>query len=141
MSMMTCPWYNCLAWAFSKVLNRELPCTAVRKFTLNHKKTINQAFIDKANEFDISVIKVDTFDELKKYQYGFLVYGFYTEEVRSGFITDYVDKGFHVVLYQDNTLLHQNGCGCFPTSTSMKELHKCGYQNPIYFAVVEKEQD
>ena len=141
MNMMSRPWYNCLAWAFSRVLGKELPGTDVRKFTLNHKKTIDQAFIDKANEFDISVIKVDTFEQLKRYQYGFLVFGFYMEEVRSGFITDYVYKGFHVVLYQDNTLFHQNGCGSFPISTSMKDLQNGGYTSPIYFAVVNKEQD
>lgn len=140
MKLETRPWYNCLAWAFSQVLCKELPYR-YGKYILNARLPLEEAFCQKASELGISVMQVDTLDELQSFELGFLVYGFFTEEIREGMHTTWVNSGFHVVLYHGNRFSHQNGCGVLPTYTSMRELQCMGYENPKYFAVNVKEQE
>ena len=130
------PWYNCLAWAFDQVLGKTLPCTHPRKYVLNYNKAIDIAFIEKACEFGINLKKISTLEEREQYQYGFLLFGYYLEEIQCNGYKDYRESGFHVVLYNGTRLFHQNGCGFIPTSTTMKELQNSGYINPVYFAVI-----
>lgn len=139
MKLETWPWYNCLAWAFAQVLDIRLPYR-YGKYILNSKFPLSESFIQKVSEFAISVIQVNSLEELRDFKFGFLVYGFFLEEIREGSYTDYRYSGFHVVLYHEGALFHQNGCGVMPTTTSMKELQKSEYHNPLYFAVVPKEQ-
>ena len=130
------PWYNCLAWAFSQVLSKTLPYKKPRDFVLDYTKTIDVAFIEKAKEFGIKIKKVSSFEELQQYQKGFLVFGYYMEEIQCNGYKDYRDSDFHVVLFHGKKLFHQNGCGVMPTPVSMKALQKGYYLDPIYFAVV-----
>ena len=135
------PWYNCLAWAFAQVLG--MPLTyRFGKYILNAKLPIAEAFSQKASEFGISVMQVDTIDELQNFEFGFIVYGYFQEEIPEGRHTTWVDTGFHVVLCQQNIRIsHQNGCGVLPNYTTMGELQKMGYENPKFFAVTQvKEQ-
>lgn len=130
------PWYNCLAWAFSQVLHANIPYTHSRKFVLNYEKPIDIAFLEKAEEFGIKLKKVSTLEELDQHEYGFLVFGYYLEEIRCNGYKDYRHSDFHVVLFHGKMLFHQNGCGVMPTSISVKELQKSDYLDPIYFAVI-----
>ena len=140
MKFTTYPWYNCLAWAFSQILSKQLPYQ-FRKYVLNYKLPISDAFKQKADEFGISVKQIDNWEELKAYQSGFIVYGYFFEEKREGFHTTYENSGFHVVLWNNQILAHQNGCGITPTTTTMGELQKMEYTDPKYFAVISDKQD
>ncbi len=137
----TLPWYNCLTWAFSQVLGVQLPY-CYGKYILNWRLPIEEAFCKKASELGVKVMQLDSLERLHEFKYGFLVYGYFLEEICEGNYTDYQYSGFHVVLCRRNRLFHQNGCGVMPTATSMEELQVCGYTKPLYFAVTGmKEQD
>ena len=140
MKLETCPWYNCLAWAFAQVLGAQLPYR-YRKYTLNPKSPIVEAFIQKAHELEIEVKPLNTLEQLQNFQFGFLVYGYFLEEVQERNHKSYEYSGFHVVLWHKSNLIHQNGCGAMPAYTSVDKLHKMGYSDPKYFAVIPKEQE
>lgn len=136
----TYPWYNCLAWAFSQILCKQLPYK-FRKYVLNSKLPITTAFEQKALELGLRVKQVEQWEYLEAYESGFIVYGYFLEELREGYHTSYEKSGFHVVLWNNHQLAHQNGCGVTPTSTTMGELQKMGYTYPKYFAVISNKQD
>ena len=140
MKFTTYPWYNCLAWAFSQVLCKQLPYK-ISRYVLNYRLPIIDAFKQKANELGVQIQHVDRFEELYAYESGFIVYGYFLEEKNEGYHTTYENSGFHVVLWKSNFLAHQNGCGVSPTTTTMGELQKMGYTDPKYFAVISDKQD
>ena len=102
--------------------------------------SIIDAFEKKAQELGVNIKLVNSWDELCTQESGFVVFGYFLEEIQEGYHTTYENSGFHVVLWNNKLLAHQNGCGVTPTITTMSELQKMGYTNPIFFAVTSNKQ-